>query len=116
MHGKSYNIYQSIHKQKLVKTRSLVDCNLDWSLRIEKGILLVQNDRIILRASVSDLSSILEKYQIEKEAVINLTDTQFLLPGLIDSHIHASQFPNAGKNRFDFIFIIALITCIRSCS
>jgi len=74
----------------------LVDCNLDWSLRIEKGILLVQNDRIIQRASVSDLSSILEKYQIEKEAVINLTDTQFLLPGLIDSHIHASQFPNAG--------------------
>ena len=30
------------------------------------------------------------------EDVILLTPGQFLLPGLIDTHIHASQFPNAG--------------------
>ena len=27
---------------------------------------------------------------------MSLTPSQFLLPGLIDTHIHASQFPNAG--------------------
>lgn len=25
-----------------------------------------------------------------------LTDTQFIIPGLIDTHIHAPQYPNAG--------------------
>ena len=28
--------------------------------------------------------------------VVRLNDHQFLMPGLIDTHIHASQFPNAG--------------------
>ena len=28
--------------------------------------------------------------------VVHLSPSQFLLPGLIDSHIHAPQFPNAG--------------------
>jgi len=74
----------------------LVDSNPDWSLRLEKGILLVENDRIVKRAPVSALSSILGKYGIKEEEIITLTDSQFLMPGLIDSHIHASQFPNAG--------------------
>ena len=30
------------------------------------------------------------------EEVVILSPGQFLLPGLIDTHIHASQFPNAG--------------------
>ena len=28
--------------------------------------------------------------------MIKLSGSQFLMPGLIDTHIHASQFPNAG--------------------
>lgn len=74
----------------------LVDCNPDWSLRIEPGILVLENDKIIQRGSISELGSVLEKYKLEKEDVIHLKNTQFLLPGLIDTHIHASQFPNAG--------------------
>ena len=74
-----------------------MDSNPDWSLRLEKGILLVENDRIVKRAPVSALSSILAKYELKEDEIITLTDSQFLMPGLIDSHIHASQFPNAGK-------------------
>ena len=34
---------------------------------------------------------------MEDIIVLDKTD-EFLLPGLIDSHIHAAQFPNAGKS------------------
>ena len=80
-----------------------MDSNPDWSLRLEKGILLVENDRIVKRAPVSALSSILAKYALKEE------DSQFLMPGLIDSHIHASQFPNAGKV---FLTLYLLLFCL----
>ena len=38
-----------------------------------------------------------QRYGIDEEAIIILDNKdEFLLPGLIDSHIHASQLPNAG--------------------
>ena len=74
----------------------LVDSQADWSLRIEKGLLVVEGDRIVERAAVADLPRVLGKYQLKEDEVIYLTESQFLLPGLIDTHIHASQFPNAG--------------------
>jgi len=74
----------------------LVDSNYDWSPRIEEGVLVVQGERIVERGPVHLLNVVLEKYHLRDEDVIYLTDSQFLLPGLIDTHIHASQFPNAG--------------------
>ena len=38
----------------------------------------------------------LSRYSVSPEDVVHLGPSQFLLPGLIDTHIHASQFPNAG--------------------
>jgi len=93
----------------------LVDCNPDWSLRIEPGILVLENDKIIQRGSISELGSVLEKYKLEKEDVIHLKNTQFLLPGLIDTHIHASQFPNAGGINDIIGFIMTYITIFRPC-
>ena len=37
-----------------------------------------------------------QRYKIEADSVISLSESQFLMPGLIDTHIHAPQFPNAG--------------------
>ena len=74
----------------------LVDSNYDWTPRIEEGVLVVQGDKIVERGPVHLLNVVLEKYHLRDEDVIYLTDSQFLLPGLIDTHIHASQFPNAG--------------------
>ena len=58
---------------------------------------MVEGDRIVERAAVTDLPRVLGKYQLKEDEVIYLTESQFLLPGLIDTHIHASQFPNAGE-------------------
>ena len=38
------------------------------------------------------------RYNLEECNIVVLEDKdEFLLPGFIDSHIHAAQFPNAGK-------------------
>lgn len=34
--------------------------------------------------------------QTEGSIVIHLTNSQILIPGLIDTHIHAPQYPNVG--------------------
>jgi len=74
----------------------LVDCLPDWSLRLEPGLLLVKGNRIVLRAPISHLSKILSEQNMTQGDVVSLSESQFLLPGLIDTHIHAPQFPNAG--------------------
>jgi len=73
----------------------LVDSNPDWSLRLEEGVLVVQGDSIVERSS-EGVESVAHRYNVSQDDVVRLTASQFLLPGLIDTHIHASQFPNAG--------------------
>jgi len=73
----------------------LVDCRHDWSLRAEHGILVVQGDRIVARHHADDEATVLANLG-QQIRIVRLGPAQFLLPGLIDTHIHASQFPNAG--------------------
>ena len=41
------------------------------------------------------------RYNLEECNIVTLENKdEFLLPGFIDSHIHAAQFPNAGKKYF----------------
>ncbi len=75
---------------------TLVDSRADWSLRVEHGgMLLVDGDAgvILKRGKEADLM------QVEVEEVVRLGPEEFVMPGLIDAHIHASQFPNAGSVR-----------------
>ena len=37
------------------------------------------------------------RFGLDEGDIIHLKDNEFLMPGLIDSHIHAPQFVNAGK-------------------
>ena len=93
----------------------LVDCNEDWSLRAEEGVLVICDDKIIERAPCEDLDKVLERYEwwnrykvgthrgaadpdcatlrheVGAAEVRQLSPSQFLMPGLIDTHIHASQ-------------------------
>ena len=39
----------------------LVDCNEDWSLRAEEGVLVICDDKIIERAPSDDLDNVLER-------------------------------------------------------
>ena len=81
-------------------TGTIVDCPEDdsWDLRIATDGLLVINEKgtIVFRGKISDLTEVKEKFSVSK--VITLQNkNEFLLPGFIDSHIHASQYPNAGS-------------------
>ena len=81
-------------------TGTIVDCPKDdsWDLRIATDGLLVINEKgtIVFRGTISDLTEVKEKFSVSK--VITLQNkNEFLLPGFIDSHIHASQYPNAGS-------------------
>lgn len=78
---------------------TIVDCESDtqWALRIDQqGLLVIDNQgAIAYRGTKNDLQDVKEKFSVDQ--VIELEDkNEFLLPGLIDSHIHASQYPNAG--------------------
>ena len=78
---------------------TIVDCPPDasWTLRIvENGLLIINHKGLIVyKGTKNDLNEAKEKYSVTK--IIELEDkNEFLLPGFIDSHIHASQFPNAG--------------------
>ncbi|OLL25711.1 putative guanine deaminase [Neolecta irregularis DAH-3] len=46
--------------------------------------------------TVSSAEEAAEKYQFQDADVTLLSTSQFLFPGLIDTHIHASQYPNCG--------------------
>ena len=78
---------------------TIVDCPKDnsWELRIiTDGLLAVDyKGTIVFRGQISDLTQVKEKFSVTK--VIELQNkNEFLFPGFVDSHIHASQFPNAG--------------------
>jgi len=73
----------------------LVDCREDWSLRAEQGLLVVREGSIVARHTIADQDAVLGKLGGEAK-VVRLSGHQFIMPGLIDTHIHASQFPNAG--------------------
>ncbi|CAB5393731.1 unnamed protein product [Rhizophagus irregularis] len=42
------------------------------------------------------LSHIISQWEFPEQEVIRLSKRQFLMPGFIDTHTHASQYPNAG--------------------
>jgi guanine deaminase len=75
----------------------LVDTLPDWSLRMEEGALVISGSRILERAGKDQLAEVVARHHVAEDNVFHLTSSQFLLPGLVDTHIHASQFPNAGK-------------------
>ena len=81
----------------------LVDSRPDWSLRLEEGILVVAGPRILERAGRGDLAAVVARHAVPPHRIVELGPAQFLLPGLIDTHIHASQFPNAGTLYLHFV-------------
>ena len=49
-----------------------------------------------MQDSASNLSQLQQKYGISDGFVYHLGENEFVIPGLIDTHIHAPQYPNAG--------------------
>ena len=68
---------------------------------IPDGILGVRNGVVAFLYAYEDieidqLENFLEQEGFHDAVRIDLTKDQFLFPGLIDTHIHAPQYPNAG--------------------
>lgn len=66
--------------------------SLDDLETIENGFLAVKNGIIV---AIGDRASIPTEY-LNTLPVSELTSSQFLLPGFVDCHIHAPQYPNIG--------------------
>ncbi|CAG8669685.1 7229_t:CDS:2 [Dentiscutata erythropus] len=68
---------------------------------IHNALLGVDNQGKIafLERNVSNeqtLRDIIKKWRTTEDKVVRLTNRQFLLPGFVDTHTHAPQYPNAG--------------------
>jgi hypothetical protein len=51
---------------------------------------------VVVEENANNLADIQEKYSITDDFVYCLSEGEFVMPGLIDTHIHAPQYPNAG--------------------
>jgi guanine deaminase len=46
--------------------------------------------------TANNMAQIKTKFSITDDFVYHLGDGEFVMPGFIDTHIHAPQYPNAG--------------------
>ncbi|PMC80369.1 guanine deaminase [Aerococcus viridans] len=62
------------------------------------ALITINQDGVIDRIVQADDGDYLPLIQLfeERGTLIRLTDNQYLLPGFIDTHIHAAQWPQAG--------------------
>ncbi|XP_069674540.1 guanine deaminase-like isoform X1 [Periplaneta americana] len=64
---------------------------------IQQGFIAVVRGRIVCVSSTREkLDKTKEKYGIEDNNVHFLKEGEFVMPGFIDTHIHAPQYPNVG--------------------
>jgi len=61
------------------------------------GLIAVVDGKIVAVEETADnLAKIQEQYSICDDFVYHLEEEEFVMPGFIDTHIHAPQYPNAG--------------------
>lgn len=65
-------------------------------MEVRKAAVGVQGEKIVFVEDAAKLSELQEKHNIPCSSIVHLSLSQFLMPGLVDSHVHASQFPNNG--------------------
>ncbi|OWF53676.1 guanine deaminase-like [Mizuhopecten yessoensis] len=67
-------------------------------ITLQNHCLGVANGKILfLQKCDANLQTTLRQHNISAENVIYLQEWQFMVPGFVDTHIHASQYPNCGK-------------------
>ncbi|KAK7086412.1 hypothetical protein SK128_028165 [Halocaridina rubra] len=59
-------------------------------------VMGVLNTKIEFMESIEELDHLKAEYGFTDSNIHYMTANQFMMPGLIDTHIHASQFPNNG--------------------
>lgn len=75
----------------VVHSKSIDDVHI-----VPNTALVVDNGKIVRFEEGADINRIQSELNIPKENVVILKESEFLMPGMIDTHIHASQYINAG--------------------
>ncbi|XP_044746709.1 guanine deaminase [Coccinella septempunctata] len=63
---------------------------------IENGFIIVEETKIVAIGASNDLETCKANLNIKKFHETKLKPSQLLIPGFIDTHIHAVQYPNCG--------------------
>ncbi|KAK3094563.1 hypothetical protein FSP39_003454 [Pinctada imbricata] len=71
--------------------------NTEYMIVKEGYCIGVKEGKILFFEPKDRLEECIKNHQLEACEIIRLNPFQFLMPGMIDTHIHASQYPNAGK-------------------
>ncbi|XP_053403346.1 guanine deaminase-like [Mercenaria mercenaria] len=64
---------------------------------LKNKCLGVKHGKIVFLDDTELVQDRLSEFGIPEENVLKLKEKQFVIPGFIDTHIHAPQYPNAGK-------------------
>lgn len=93
------HILCSRHSVKMAKIQ--VYCGMfvhstknDYMKILQNHAIGVKEGKIVF---VEELNKFQQKANEKEHEVIKLNNNEFLMPGMIDTHIHAPQYPNAGK-------------------
>ncbi|XP_065349672.1 guanine deaminase [Cloeon dipterum] len=62
----------------------------------ENAVLVVKDGKIACLEPEERLPELIEQYQISEANIVKMTKGQFVMPGLVDTHVHAPQYPNVG--------------------
>ncbi|KAK8731840.1 hypothetical protein OTU49_007293 [Cherax quadricarinatus] len=63
---------------------------------LQNTALGVHDSEIVFIEAAQRLEDLKTKYSFIDSDITYLTSSQFMMPGMVDTHIHASQFPNNG--------------------
>ncbi|KAK7872202.1 hypothetical protein R5R35_001762 [Gryllus longicercus] len=63
---------------------------------LQNHVIIVHDGKIQHIGMAPSLQELKEVHNISERQIIQLSPSQFIMPGLIDTHIHAPQYPNAG--------------------
>jgi len=60
------------------------------------GVIGVKDGKILFVDETENLETLKTTHAFGDNDIIKLRDGEFLMPGLVDTHIHSSQYPNSG--------------------
>ncbi|KZF21252.1 Metallo-dependent hydrolase [Xylona heveae TC161] len=90
---KPQGLHQTVYAGAFVHSTDLNELEI-----CENGAIGVDEDGKIafVERNVEDLNAVVEKHGWKSPVLVRAPDCGFFFPGFIDTHIHASQYPNAG--------------------
>ncbi|KAL4220568.1 hypothetical protein ACF0H5_020966 [Mactra antiquata] len=71
--------------------------NTESAVILNDKCIGVKDGKIEFIDDISLVEKNLKQHNMEGTKIIKMTERQFMIPGFIDTHIHAPQYPNAGK-------------------